>query len=590
MKYRNALAVFCLALPAFGQYASFEVNPFGGYQWYKNRTGSYQVENDFIYGVRFGQDFSQHWGFEESFTMAKSDLRLQVANPAAPPSLAFPSRNYQVAINPMLYLTPRQSRVRPFVTAGPVMSIFEPTRDTILTGQAPNYSQATRLGTKTGPGLLYGGGLKIYATRNLGFRFDVRGMWLQTPHFNLPDYVTGPGAVFIRRAGTELSLQVSGGIIFRWGLPSETIPAPPVAVAPPAPAPEPKPEKPPVTVRLSAIQGAADACPGDTVTLRSMATVSEGGLTPAYQWQVNGQPAGGNSPTLQLPTQGRTGQLTVGLRATAGGASTTASPVTIRMRGNQAPSVQFSVSPSSIERGATLPLAATATASECGEPADIRYTATEGTITGTTFNSASVGFDSNNSRLQTKTVTITATATDRRGQTGSAQAAVTVTLKPVARRLSDIIYPANSSRVNNCGKRLLIEELTPMLRNDPDARVILIGHRDAAEKSTALDQQRVLNAAAVLSAGTGICPQLELSRVSGDWVGTDQSSPLKPEMCGTSTNVKERPGQGLSASDQRAQFRRVEIWVVPGGANMPQGVRAPKALPAAGVKAKGCPN
>ena len=79
---------------------------------------------------------------------------------------------------------------------------------------------------------------------------------------------------------------------------------------------------------------------------------------------------------------------------------------------------------------------------------------------------------------QTKTVTITATATDAKNQTVTRTAPVTVTLNPEARRLDDIVFPNMSSRVNNCGKRLLLEELTPMLRNDPGAKVYLIGHRD----------------------------------------------------------------------------------------------------------------
>ena len=55
-----------------------------------------------------------------------------------------------------------------------------------------------------------------------------------------------------------------------------------------------------------------------------------------------------------------------------------------------------------------------------------------------------------------------------------------------------------------------------MLRDDPNATVILIGHRDEREKSRAaatVDRSRTLNTAAVISAGTGICPSLELSRV-----------------------------------------------------------------------------
>jgi hypothetical protein len=96
-----------------------------------------------------------------------------------------------------------------------------------------------------------------------------------------------------------------------------------------------------------------------------------------------------------------------------------------------------------------------------------------------------------------------------------------------------------------------------------------------------------LNAAAVLSAGSGICPQLDLSRILVKAAGTDQSSQTRPALCGSS--VQERAGSEVSASDARAQFRRVEIWFVPGGAPMPDGMTGLSAIPEKDVKAKGCP-
>jgi hypothetical protein len=157
------------------------------------------------------------------------------------------------------------------------------------------------------------------------------------------------------------------------------------------------------------------------------------------------------------------------------------------------------------------------------------------------------------------------------------------------------VFPLNSSRVNNCAKRLLLEELTPMLRADPDAKVILIGHRDTGERvvkgrtPVQVDEARVLDAAAVLSAGKGICPSLDLSRVKVNWVGTDQTSEARPALCGTSTNVKERGGQGVKESDKRAEYRRVEIWFVPGGADIPANLTGLQDAPSGLIQAKGCP-
>ena len=127
-----------------------------------------------------------------------------------------------------------------------------------------------------------------------------------------------------------------------------------------------------------------------------------------------------------------------------------------------------------------------------------------------------------------------------------------------------------------------------MLRNDPNAKVILIGHRDNGERvSLKLDENRTLNAAAILSAGKGICPQLDLSRILVHYAGTDQTSETRPALCGSSTT--ERSGQAVRDSDKRAQFRRVEVWIVPGGADMPAGTAGFTAAPDRETKAKGCP-
>jgi outer membrane protein OmpA-like peptidoglycan-associated protein len=250
------------------------------------------------------------------------------------------------------------------------------------------------------------------------------------------------------------------------------------------------------------------------------------------------------------------------------------------------PTVRFNVSPTTINYGDRLPLNATATGSECGGPATIRYTASEGTIAGTTFDSTGVSFDqSNRLREQSKVIHLTATATDAKNQTASAAADVTVNLKPNASR-QDIVFPNRSSRVNNAAKRYLIETLTPQLRADPNSSVILVGHRDTSETGRAaanLDTQRVLNAAAVLSAGKGVCPSLDLSRVQVMFAGTDQSTPPMPF---GDSSVKERAGQ--SATDQRSQFRRVEVWFVPGGADKPS-INGLEAAPVKDIQAKGCP-
>ena len=42
------------------------------------------------------------------------------------------------------------------------------------------------------------------------------------------------------------------------------------------------------------------------------------------------------------------------------------------------------------------------------------------------------------------------------------------------------MFPKNNSRVNNCGKRILVDEV-PAKLTDPNFNVILVGHRDKDE-------------------------------------------------------------------------------------------------------------
>jgi outer membrane protein OmpA-like peptidoglycan-associated protein len=360
-------------------------------------------------------------------------------------------------------------------------------------------------------------------------------------------------------------------------------PPPPPAAAPPPPPP---PPPPPVTVQN--ITGAHDVCAGDSLALMVSASGGAPGSTLTYEWMVNGQPApGGTGNTFNLPTAGAPGEKTVTVKVSAGDQSATSSAVMVNISPLLPPTIQFNVNPATVEfAGPPIPLNANAMApNACNGNLTVTYSG-EG-VMGNTFNPGSVGgFDQTNRlKQQTRSIPLTASVTDAHNQTASANATVTVTLKPQASR-KDIVFPNRSSRVNNAAKRYLLEELTPQLRDDPNSSVILIGHRDMSETGRAaanLDQQRVLYTAAVLSAGKGVCANLDLSRVQVKEDGTDQTDPPMPF---GDASVKERSGQ--NATDQRAQFRRVEVWFVPGGADAPN-VTGTMPAPVAAIQAKGCP-
>jgi len=169
-------------------------------------------------------------------------------------------------------------------------------------------------------------------------------------------------------------------------------------------------------------------------------------------------------------------------------------------------------------------------------------------------------------------------------------------------RLPDLVFARNNARVNNCGKRILIDEASPRVSGG-DYSILLIGHADTDERlnvpgrskgrravaSHPLDEQRVLNAAAVLSGGTGTCAKVDPARIKVDWVGTDQTSTPDPGLCGTSNrpSQREKKGSQVSGADKN---RRVEVYLVPSNSQaMPPAVKNVRPLPEREVRALGCP-
>ena len=107
-------------------------------------------------------------------------------------------------------------------------------------------------------------------------------------------------------------------------------------------------------------------------------------------------------------------------------------------------------------------------------------------------------------------------------------------------------------------------------------------------RPTTLDMERVKNAYAVLTAGTGTCGNVDKSRIKLDWTGVEQTSDFQPGICGTSARpaAGERRGSAVSTADQN---RRVEVWLVPKGTKIPAAFKSAKEIPARDLKKAGCP-
>ena len=619
----------------------WEIDPFGGISVYQqvNRGLDTKMSNGGVWGSRFAYNPYEHLGLELWFDRAVANVSFANSNGLIPVGLAgagnpvppynFGSRNWYFGFNPVWNLRPRGSKFQPYLTAGVDGVQFTPTNTAInLANQPANIAlyQAQALNDNLQVGLNFGGGLKWHFTDHVGARFDVRGLMSRNGTFGLPNAFNG-GGVYIPGKTRLDGLQATLGLVLFGGENK----CPDMPAAPPAPAPLP-------SATITGGDGSASGafCAGKPVTLH--ANIAAADRKVAYSWTVNGQAQSSTSADLSItPALGATNvQVTVTdttpppppmerpkkfpIRcwvqppAPAPVAPVTASAtVTVS---ESAPSIgSVSASPNALGspnaqtcNANTDPhsanLSGVAQSSACGGNLTYQWTVSEGSVTNDTspnavFDASSLNFEQS-AQPQTKSVVATLKVTDEQGKTATQTTNITVSCNPKWVRLDDVIFAKNNTRVNNCGKRLLIDDAASRMASG-DYDIILVGHRDTDEEVKAaagkkgrkaaagpdLDEQRVLNTAAILSGGTGTCGKVDVSRIKMDMVGTDQTSETRTGTCGTS-NTQERKGSETSEADKN---RRVEVYLVPHGSNvMPPAVKNARPVPEEAVKALGCPH
>jgi hypothetical protein len=339
---------------------------------------------------------------------------------------------------------------------------------------------------------------------------------------------------------------------------------------------------------LSASQ--TQVCPGDSVTIRPAAPLPGNAI---YQWTIEGQ-AISKGPALEFGGTGRQpGVYKIGLDTTAEGYNDSSASTSITVLPYRPPTLNIEASPGEIWLGEQSRIAVRVAPGQCGgairPPA---VTAAEGVVQGDQFDSTGVQFDPSDASEQRKNVRLVAKVTDEKGGAVEAETTVAVKKRPAeAKRFPDVVFPVNQARVNNCGKRVLLEELKAYTSSNPGGKVVLVGH--TAEKETAgLDQKRVLNAAAVISAGQGVCQNFPASQVLVGAVGTeDNGVDYQSYFCGASTVAasQERPGQTVKEGDADAKLRRVEVWFVPAGGVLPASLKDYKDAASLSVATLGCP-
>jgi hypothetical protein len=434
-----------------------------------------------------------------------------------------------------------------------------------------------------------GGGLDIKLNHHLTFR-PIQLDYLMT---RLEDFGQSGQPSQNRN---QHNLRYAGGIMFTFGGERPT-PLPP---PPPPPAPRTKAcpggttvlidqECPKQNVTVGIVASPDQLCQGATSTVAPRTVLPEGAVS---QWMINGEPTS-QAQRLEFGSTGRDpGTYKISLKVTADGYNDASADTTITVLGYTPLSGTLVASPSEILVGEKATLSARFTPGQCGGAlGPVAFSAAEGSISGDQFDAAGVQFPPPGSSEQRKTIAITAKVADERGS-GSAQATLIVKQPALvaARQLPDVLFTQNSDRVNNCGKRVLLEDLRTLENSDPSGKVVFVGHAGESERSKDLDLKRALNAAAVISAGKEVCTAFPASQIFVNTAGAaDNGVPFQPRFCGGSTAVTERPGQTVTAGDDAAKYRRVEVWFVPTGGALPVSGEGAKDAASLGVSRLSCP-
>lgn len=332
----------------------------------------------------------------------------------------------------------------------------------ILFGGAHGGSQLTGDASQSAFALAAGGGLDIVLTKYLAWRF-----------FEADYLMTNFTGTLLSPDGREHNFRIGTGAVLRWGYPPE----PPKPIHPPTAACSANP--------ASVYQGSTEP-----VAIHVDATdVDKVGLT--YSYTASGGTVEGTGPDARFNPAGLAiGTYTVTAKVDNGhgGAATCSADVAVNKRPNRPPVISCAPERNPIIAGERVAINSTASDPD-GDPLTYSYSATGGQISG---NGPTAQFDS--SGLSAGSYTVTCTADD--GQGGRTNATTNVDVQqpappPQAAKVGDCGYTKpGAARFDNACKRVG-DDVALRLKNEPNAKVVIVGYADKKEPRAAkLAQQR----------------------------------------------------------------------------------------------------
>ncbi len=568
---------------------TFEIGITGGASFFQQKNDALQTElmpSGMIQG-NLTENFANYFGLEQSFGYSQNNLRFHDIFNGVAETITLSQHLYQFQNNVLFYLKPKTSYIRPYFSAGVGLVSYQPTdaakSELAQPVAAPLGGSAFQNDTKLA--FTYGGGIKVKLSEHFGVRAGVMGLLSREPHYGFANFGALP-QITIPPNGFLNGLEVSSGLMLVFGRKPEMIMTTTTAAAF-------------TDVTISPAAPTA-VCANTPVTFT--ATVANVGPnhTPSYRWTVDGQNAGTNSATFAYTPTGA-GSHSIGLTVLDNITQLTkqAAVVSVTVNDHSAPTITANADKTDLALGDKAMLYPHPQAGNCPGTLTVTWTASEGSVSGSdpaTYDSSSVQFDASNGGAQTKQVTATATVTDSAGGSASAPVTLNISKQPSFNRQDDIIFPTSNSRVNNCGKRLLIDVVYPALTSGQyqNYDVVLVGHMGneppmrepkargrrgrAAQAAADLATERAMHAAEILASGLGICPKpgIDPSRIRIATVGPNAGAELRKPICAAS--IRERRGSKITNdSDDMLKDQRVEVWFVPKGATPPSATNAQPA-------------
>jgi outer membrane protein OmpA-like peptidoglycan-associated protein len=378
-----------------------------------------------------------------------------------------------------------------------------------LFGGAHSGLEMTGTGSQDAFALAAGGGVDVVFNKWFAWRF-AQIDYLMTNF-------SGPS---LNANARQNNLRLGSGVVFRFGIPN----------------PPPPPNHPPVAA-CSANPTSVYAGSNDAVAVHVNASDPDNDpLT--YSYTASGGAVEGTGPDARFNTSGLAeGSYTVTAKVNdgRGGTATCSADVTVAKKPNQPPTISCATDRSPIMPGERTGITSTASDPD-GDPLTYSYSATAGQVTG---DGPKATFDSTG--LAPGSYTVKCSVSDGRGGTADASTNVDVQQPPPppqAAKAGDCGYnKAGASRFDNACKRVG-DDVALRLKNDPNAKLVIVGFADGREpKAAKLAQTRA-----------------DLAKKYIVEKGVDAS------------RISTRTGEASKEKSEEKANRRVDFVVVPEGA------------------------